>query len=107
MIDGENSQLTLEQRLQVLELLLEDVLLGGYLLQPELRGAVAQAIHVRLEASKPESCIPPGVAASLSRIANALFEIDNTPHQMQPALRDVLSFGGPAGALDRDAAKDE
>lgn len=94
-------EMTLEERLQVQEILLEDALWGPHLDNPDYRLAVARALYTRLEAAQRHSTFPPAVQAALYLHADALSELDNTPDALRPALRpfarpasDSLEEGG-------------
>ncbi|MEX8194922.1 hypothetical protein [Comamonas guangdongensis] len=85
-----SEKLSLEERLQVLEVLMEEALWGPYLDQPEHRKAIASALYTRLEVAKPHRTYPPGVIAALYDHADALSELDNTPDALRPMLRPLV-----------------
>ncbi|MDR2334847.1 MAG: hypothetical protein LBE61_15360 [Burkholderiaceae bacterium] len=85
-----NAKLSVEERLQVLEILMEESLWGPYLDRPEHRKAIASALYTRLEVAKLHQAYPPGVIAALYEQADALSELDNTPDALKPMLRPLV-----------------
>lgn len=90
MVDMGSQKLTLEERLQVLEILMEESIWGPYLDQPEQRKAIASALYTRLEVVKRHQVYPPGVVSALYAHADALSELDNTPDALKPMLRPLV-----------------
>ena len=86
----ESEKLSVEERLQVLEILLEESIWGPYLGQPEHRKAIASALYTRLAVANLHQAYPPGVAAALYEQADALCELDNTPNPLRPMLRPMV-----------------
>lgn len=86
-------KLTLEERVLVLEALVEDSLWGPHLENPGYRQAVAQALYIRLEAAQRHQSYPPAVQAELCHHADALSGLDNTPDSLRPALRPLVRPG--------------
>jgi hypothetical protein len=85
-----SERLSVEERLLVLEVLVEEAVWGPYLDRPEHRKAIASALYARLEVAKPHQAYPPGVIAALYDHADALSELDNTPYALRPMLRPLV-----------------
>lgn len=94
-MDDENSQLTLVQRIRVLEMVFDDLVLSGLLHQPEVRIAAARAINARLAAAAPYDTFLPEIRAALHQHADAMSALDNLPDALKPAARDVLGIRHP------------
>ncbi|MGE8318379.1 MAG: hypothetical protein ACN6O3_06490 [Comamonas sp.] len=85
-----SEKLNVEERLQVLEVLMEESLWGPYLDRPEHRKAIASALYTRLEVARLHQAYSPGVIAALYEQADALSELDNTPDALKPMLRPLV-----------------
>lgn len=83
------AELSLDERLQVQEVLLEEALWAHIDDTDHLR-AVASGLYTRLEAAQRHATYPPAVLAELYQRADALSELDNTPDALRPALRPFV-----------------
>lgn len=90
-----HDSLSIEQRLQCLELILEAAILGPYLEDRPHRQAIAGHLYSVLEAGARHQSFPAEVLAALSQDADALAEIDNIPDALRPSLRPLIP---PAGS---------
>lgn len=86
----EEVPLSIEDRLMVLEILVEDAIWGPHLYNPDHLNAVAKGLYTRLEADERHRTFPPGVRSALLRHADALSGLDNTPGSLRPALRPLV-----------------
>lgn len=86
----EIQKLTLEERLQVLEVLIEEAIWGPSLDRPEHRKAIASALYTRLGVVAGHQTYPASVISALYEHADALSELDNTPDALRPALRSLI-----------------
>lgn len=89
-----SEKLSLEERLQVLEILLEESIWGLHLDRPEQRKAIASALYTRLEVAGLHQAYPASVTAALYEHADALSELDNTPDPLKPVLRPLIRYSG-------------
>ncbi|KGG95542.1 hypothetical protein P245_06730 [Comamonas thiooxydans] len=89
-------KLNVEERLQVLEILLEESIWGLHLERPEHRKAIASALYTRLEVANLHQAYSPGMTAALYEQADALSELDNTPDPLKPMLRPLVRYSGAA-----------
>lgn len=89
-----SEKLSVEERLQVLEILLEESIWGLHLEQPEHRKAIASALYTRLAVANLHQAYPPSVTAALYEQADALCELDNTPAPLKPMLRPLIRYSG-------------
>lgn len=87
MTDGD---LSLEERVQVLETLLSAAIWGPYLDEPKHLARIAENLYMRLEAAERHRSFPPAVLAALYRHADALAAIDNIPDALRPAIRPLV-----------------
>lgn len=83
-------RLTVEERLQVLEVLIEEAIWGPSLDQPEHRKAIASALYTRLGVVAGHQTYSPNVISALYEHADALSELDNTPEALRPVLRPLV-----------------
>lgn len=83
------AELSLDERLQVQEILLEEALWAHIDDTDHLR-TVSSGLYTRLEALQRHATCPPAVLAELYRRADALSELDNTPDALRPALRPFV-----------------
>lgn len=86
----ESEKLSVEERLQVLEILLEESIWGPHLEQPEHRKAIASALYTRIAVANLHQAYPHGVTAALYEQADALCDLDNTPDPLKPMLRPMI-----------------
>ncbi len=89
-----SEKLSVEERLQVLEILLEESIWGLHLEQPGHRKAIASALYTRLAVANLHQAYPPRVTAALYEQADALCELDNTPAPLKPMLRPLIRYSG-------------
>ena len=87
-----SEKLSVEERLQVLEILLEESIWGLHLERPEHRRAIASALYTRLAVANLHQAYPPSVSAALYEQADALCELDNTPDPLRPMLRPTIRY---------------
>lgn len=80
-------QMTLEERVFMLQVLLEEAIWGPYLYDRGHRQRIAQGLYSRLEAAERHQSFPPRAHAELVRIADSLSEVDSFPDALRPALR--------------------
>lgn len=94
----EDDELSLEERVQTLSVLLQAAIWGPHLHHRRHRRRIAADLYTRLEAAEPRDPFPPAVRAALYRHADALAELDNMPDALRPSLRSVVrSSGSDAG----------
>ena len=89
--------LTLEERVLVLETLLDATIWGPYVQDRDHRQRIAQDLYTRLEADERHPSFPAGVRNRLMSTADALSELDNTPDALRPALRPFARPGDEGG----------
>jgi len=82
--------LTLEERVLVLEWLLDAALWGPYLYDLEHGRLVAASLYQRLEGAARHRSLPEAVLRELYLRADSLASIDNTPDSLRPALRQAV-----------------
>lgn len=88
--DAEKVPLSIEDRLMVLEMLLEEAIWGPHIDNRAHRHAIAAGLYIRLEADARHRTFPPGVRSALLQRADALSELDNTPGALRPAIRPLI-----------------
>lgn len=88
-----DDELTLEERVFILEVLVEASIWGPHLHARDHRQRIAQDLYARLEADARHPSFPSRVRSGLARAADALSELDNIPDSLRPALRP---FARPA-----------
>lgn len=94
------TKLTLEERLQVQEILLESIIFGPLLNDQRFRQQIAQQLYSVLEAAQRSGSLSPAVLHALFQRADAMAELDNLPDGLKPALRKSLPITG-SGAPKR------
>ena len=84
------TKLTLEERLEVQEILLESIIFGPLLYDQRFRQQIAQQLYSVLEAAQRSGSLSPAVQHALFQRADAMAELDNLPDELKPVLRDSL-----------------
>ena len=82
-----NDTLSITERLDVVETLLNATLWGAYLENPEQRLEIATHLNAIIDASERHNSFSPNVMLELKRISDARAQIDNLPDQIRPFLR--------------------
>lgn len=83
----DEDELTLEERVFTLRVLLEEAIWGPYLYDRDHRQRIAQGLYARLEAAERHQSFPAAAHAELTRLADSLSEVDSFPDALRPALR--------------------
>ncbi|MCK6414422.1 MAG: hypothetical protein L6Q63_02505 [Giesbergeria sp.] len=89
------NDLSLGERLQVLEALVDAAIWGPHLHNRDHRRAIAQALYMRLEGDLQAHACPARVRAELLDVADALAEIDSQPGPIKSALRPLVQPDQP------------
>lgn len=90
MSDRKRLEMTLEERVQYLEILVQAAIWGPYLENGSHRKAIARDLYTRLEAAERHGTFPPALQAALYRFADGLSEIDSQPDALKPVLRPFV-----------------
>nr|WP_315539455.1 hypothetical protein [uncultured Comamonas sp.] len=85
-----NTKLSLEERVLVLEWMLDAALWGPHLHNPVHLRAVAAQLYMQLERAEQLQALPAAVLHALYQRADGLAALDNTPDALRPALRQAV-----------------
>lgn len=89
--------MNLEERVLFLETLVEAIIWGPHLDDPDHRHMIADHLYAIAEAGQRRQSFPNPVLSALNQCADGLKEIDNIPDALKPALRRLRpSDGGGA-----------
>lgn len=82
-----NNELSLTERVAVLEILMNAAIWGAYLEDTEHRLKIAAHLNLIIEASERHNSLAPNVLAELKSISDGLVQIDALPDVIKPFLR--------------------
>lgn len=92
-----NEEMTLEERVQFLEVLAQSMLFAPEFEKSGYQREIAADLYTLIEKSEASGCFPPAVRSALLLRADQLAGLDNTPDALRPALRH-LPLPKPTGA---------
>ena len=81
------NKLTQEERLNVLEILVNSLIWGVYLEDRERRYEIAQQLNTTIAAAERHQSLTPNVVNQLKLISDSFVEIDNVADPLRPFLR--------------------
>lgn len=89
--------LSVEDRLVVMELLMDAVMWGLHLDDKPKRLQMAAHLYTCVEAAERHQHLPAAVLAHLYQVADGLTEIDRLPDSLKQTLRPFVHRGAPPG----------